>query len=151
MLFRSQLANLPGTAVLGVSALFETAPWQAQGPVFHNAVAAVDTALGPHELLQALLAIEAVHGRERPYVNAPRTLDLDLLAHGGAQLATRTLTLPHPRAHERAFVLGPWLELAARMAPDPRLPALPEASAVAALCLAQQARQVAAADWAQGF
>ena len=74
----------------------------------------------------------------------PRTLDLDLLAHGGAQLATRTLTLPHPRAHERAFVLGPWLELAARMAPDPRMPALPEASAVAALCLAQQARQVAA-------
>lgn len=111
----SQLAGLPGTGLLGVSALYHTAPWEAQGPQFTNAVAALHTALGAEELLGAMLRTEALLGRARPYVNAPRTLDLDLLALGDRQSATPFLMLPHPRAHQRAFVLAPWAELQARL------------------------------------
>jgi 2-amino-4-hydroxy-6-hydroxymethyldihydropteridine diphosphokinase len=84
----------------------------AAGPDFFNAVAALDTLLAPCELLAALQAIEQRFGRERPYRNAPRTLDLDLLLHGDVQLDSPTLTLPHPRLHQRAFVLLPLLEIA---------------------------------------
>jgi 2-amino-4-hydroxy-6-hydroxymethyldihydropteridine diphosphokinase len=77
-----------------------------------NAVAALDTTLEPRQLLAALQSIEQAHGRERPYRNAPRTLDLDLLLHGATELATPVLSLPHPRLHERAFVLAPLAELA---------------------------------------
>ena len=106
------LAALPGCALAGVSSLWRSAPVDAQGPDFLNAVAALDTTLAPRELLRRLQAIELAHGRERPYRNAPRTLDLDLLLYGDVQLADPVLTLPHPRAHERAFVLAPLHELA---------------------------------------
>ena len=142
----ADIAALPGTHLQGVSALYETEPWQAQGPLFLNAVAAVSTALAPGEFLRSLLAIEARLGRERPYLNAPRTLDLDLLAHGDAQSATLELTLPHPRAQERAFVLAPWAELSARL-PDATLPPLPSREAIEALCQAQGARPGAPAGW----
>jgi len=83
-------------------------------PEYVNAVAALDTDLSAPQLLEALLAIEARHGRQRPFRNAPRTLDLDLLLYGELALTSPTLTLPHPRMHRRAFVLRPLLDL------DPR-------------------------------
>lgn len=114
----------PGTRLLSVSSVFETLPVGAQGPRYLNAVAVLDTALAPHELLRALLALEVMHGRERPFPNAPRTLDLDLLCHGDAAMSTPTLTLPHPRMLERAFVLCPLNEALATLAGSESLAAL---------------------------
>ena len=94
-----------------LSSLYRSAPIDAAGPDFVNAVAELDCSLAPLELLQALQAIEQDFGRQRPYRNAPRTLDLDLLLHGEERLAGEALTLPHPRLHQRAFVLQPLLEL----------------------------------------
>jgi 2-amino-4-hydroxy-6-hydroxymethyldihydropteridine diphosphokinase len=94
------------------SSLYRSAPVDAQGPDFINAVAELDTALSPVELLSALQSMESVFGRQRPYHHAPRTLDLDLLLHGDAVLDSPALRLPHPRLHLRAFVLLPLLELA---------------------------------------
>lgn len=111
------LATLPGTELTALSSAWRSAPVDAGGPDFLNAVAALDTMLPPVELLDALQAIERAHGRERPYRNAPRTLDLDLLLHGDAVLVTPRLTLPHPRLAERAFVLCPLLEIAPQLAP----------------------------------
>ena len=105
------LDHLPQTRLLRASSLYRTAPWEASGPDFINAVAAIETALGAHELLRALQALELQAGRERPYRNAPRTLDLDLLLHGDTRSDSARLTLPHPRMHQRAFVLAPMLEL----------------------------------------
>lgn len=111
------LASLPGTRLEGASSLYRTRPVDAGGPDFLNAVVALDTALAPQELMRALLSIEADNERERPHVNAPRTLDLDLLHHGGAVLRTPTLTLPHPRQLGRAFVMTPLAELAEHLPP----------------------------------
>ena len=101
------LAALPQTQVVALSSLWRSAPVDAEGPDFVNAVAALDTELAPMALLDALQAIELAHGRERPYRHAPRTLDLDLLLYGDVVLDTARLTLPHPRLGERAFVLRP--------------------------------------------
>jgi 2-amino-4-hydroxy-6-hydroxymethyldihydropteridine diphosphokinase len=106
------LAALPQTRLVASSSVYRTAPVDATGPDFLNAVAELSTTLQPHALLQALLSIEQAHGRQRPYPNAPRTLDLDLLLHGQQVLNDPELTLPHPRAHLRAFVLQPLAELA---------------------------------------
>ena len=106
------LARLPATCLAFSSSLYRSAPLQADGPDFINAVAALDTALAPLALLEALQALEQRAGRERPYMHAPRTLDLDLLQHGDAVLTTPRLTLPHPRMFERAFVLLPLHEIA---------------------------------------
>lgn len=106
------LAALAGVESARCSSLYRTAPIDAGGPDYVNAVAWVDTVLEPLALLHALQAIETRFGRERPYPNAPRTLDLDLLLHGDTCLATPELTLPHPRLHLRAFVLRPLAELA---------------------------------------
>lgn len=106
------LGKLPGTELKALSSLFSSAPVDAVGPDFLNAVAELSTSLKPRELLLELQAIEAVHGRQRPFRNAPRTLDLDLLLYGNCQCDTRELQLPHPRLHERAFVLLPLAELA---------------------------------------
>jgi len=111
----AELAALPGVRVQAVSPFYRSAPVDAGGPDFINAVAALDTALAPLPLLEALLALEQRHGRERPYRHAPRTLDLDLLLHGDARLDTGRLTLPHPRMHERAFVLRPLRDLAPQL------------------------------------
>lgn len=107
-----RIAALPGTTLLRRSSVYRTAPVDAQGPDFFNAVAELDTGLEPLPLLQALHGIEQAHGRQRPYRNAPRTLDLDLLLFGDRVLDTPELTLPHPRLQQRAFVLVPLLELA---------------------------------------
>lgn len=107
-----QLADLPGTTLAASSSLYRTAPIDATGPAFVNAVAELRTTLSPHDLLHRLQAIEQVHGRERPYRNAPRTLDLDLLLFDRCVIDDPELTLPHPRLHQRAFVLVPLAELA---------------------------------------
>lgn len=101
------LAALPQTQVTGRSALYRTAPHEALGPDFINAVVRMDTRLSAPDLLDALQAIEQQAGRLRPYVNAPRSLDLDLLFYGDASVQSPRLTLPHPRWRERAFVLVP--------------------------------------------
>ncbi len=106
------LDRLPQTRLLRASGLYRTAPWEASGPDFINAVAAVETGLDAHELLRALQALELQAGRERPYRNAPRTLDLDLLLYGDAVIDTPELIVPHPRLRERAFVLVPLAEIA---------------------------------------
>ena len=108
----ADLAALPGTRLLGRSSFYRTAPVDASGPDYLNAVAELRSSLAPEALLDALQAIEQQHGRERPYRNAPRTLDLDLLLMGGQRQHTTRLTLPHPRLHQRAFVLAPLAELA---------------------------------------
>ena len=108
--------------VIARSSLYHTAPWgvTAQTP-FVNAVALVDTALGPHPLLAALQRIEAEAGRVATYRWGPRVLDLDILAYDGARVADARLTIPHPRLHERAFALVPLAQI------DPRYVALRDA------------------------
>jgi 2-amino-4-hydroxy-6-hydroxymethyldihydropteridine diphosphokinase len=105
------LACWPEIQVTGRSALYRTAPHEAQGPDFINAVARIDTRLTALDVLDALQAIEHRAGRVRPYVNAPRSLDLDLLFYGDACMHSPRLTLPHPRWRERAFVLLPLAEV----------------------------------------
>ena len=105
------LGQYPGTRVLRVSPLYGSAPVDAGGPDYLNAVAEVATTLTPEALLQALQAIEQSAGRERPYRNAPRTLDLDILWFGDQVIDTPALTVPHPRMAERAFVLRPLADL----------------------------------------
>lgn len=106
------LDALPGTRVVARASLYRSAPvGKLDQPDFVNSVAALDTALPPRQLLDALLAIEARHGRVRGERNAPRTLDLDLLLYGEQRIEDAALTLPHPRLHERAFVLLPLAEI----------------------------------------
>ena len=107
------LAQIPCSTLHATSAVYRSAPQGegASGPDYLNAVALLHTRLTPLALLHALQAIEQAHGRLRPYPNAPRTLDLDLLLHGQTVLATPELTLPHARLHQRAFVLQPLLAL----------------------------------------
>lgn len=104
--------GLPGTRVVRASPLYRTAPVGAGGPDYLNAVAELATGLAPHALLKALQTIEQAAGRERPYRNAPRTLDLDVLWFDDRTLATADLTVPHPRMTERAFVLRPLADIA---------------------------------------
>lgn len=106
------LAGLQSTQLLRSSRLYRTAPVEAQGPDFINAVAQIETRLTAPALLEALQALENQAGRARPYVNAPRTLDLDLLMYGQSSMQSARLILPHPRWRERAFVLRPLSDLA---------------------------------------
>jgi 2-amino-4-hydroxy-6-hydroxymethyldihydropteridine diphosphokinase len=121
-----RLARTPGITPVRASSLYRTAPIDSSGDDYVNAVMCIDTTLAPHDLLAALHGIERAHGRERPYRNAPRTLDLDLLLYGdnegGARIDDATLTVPHPRLHERAFVLVPLAELARDLAPELVIP-----------------------------
>jgi len=122
------LEGLPDTEFVCASGLYRSAPLDAEGPDFINAVAELATGLSAEALLHALLAIEKIHGRVRTTRNAPRTLDLDLLLYGNTRLTTTELTLPHPRLTERAFVLVPLLEIA----PDIELPGTGPAQALLA-------------------
>ena len=140
---RSALAaigQLPGTRVTRVSPLYGSAPVDAGGPDYLNAVAELPTALAPQPLLQALQSIEQAAGRQRPYRNAPRTLDLDILWFGGQAIDTPELTVPHPRMAERAFVLRPLADL---------VPGRVSAAALQAVA-AQSIYQLADAGWAEG-
>jgi 2-amino-4-hydroxy-6-hydroxymethyldihydropteridine diphosphokinase len=107
-----ELDELPHTRVVSRSSLYRTAPLgHAAQPDFINAVARLETGLPAERLLAELQEIEARHGRERSFPNAPRTLDLDVLLFGNVQMRTAGLQIPHPRMHERAFVLQPLLEI----------------------------------------
>ena len=109
------LGRLPQTQRVACSSLYRSAPVDAEGPDFVNAVAELHTALSPLQLLHRLQAIEQDFGRVRAARNAPRTLDLDLLLLGPLVLQGEELTLPHPRLHLRAFVLRPLAELDAAL------------------------------------
>ena len=114
------LGQLPLTQLLKCSSLYRTAPMasdssqptSATGPDYINAVAAIATGLTAHDLLLHLQALELAAGRERPYPDAPRTLDLDILLYGDAQVDSAQLVIPHPRMAQRAFVLVPLAEIA---------------------------------------
>jgi 2-amino-4-hydroxy-6-hydroxymethyldihydropteridine diphosphokinase len=114
----SELARLPGTRVLHRSGLYRTPPWgETDQPDFVNAVAELETTLEPLALLDALLEIERAAGRIRVQRWGPRVLDLDLLLFGTQRIDLPRLQLPHPRMHERAFVMLPLAEIA----PDLRI------------------------------
>ncbi|TCS36799.1 2-amino-4-hydroxy-6-hydroxymethyldihydropteridine diphosphokinase [Paucimonas lemoignei] len=106
------LNKLPQTRLLAQSSLFRTAPVDAAGDDYINAVASIKTGLSAQDLLEQLQALEQAAGRERPYRNAPRTLDLDILLYGDQIIATPTLTVPHPRLTQRAFALIPLIQIA---------------------------------------
>ncbi len=113
------LARLPDTQLVAQSSLYRSAPvGYANQPDFVNAVAVIHTTLTPRTLLDALLSIERMHGRVREFPNAPRTLDLDLALYGERVINEPGLTVPHPRMHQRAFVLAPLAEIA----PDAQVP-----------------------------
>jgi len=124
----AELDGIEHTRVLGASSLYRTAPvGYADQPDFINAVAKLCTGLSPRALLDALHAIENRHARRRSVRNAPRTLDLDLLLYGMLVVREAGLIVPHPRMHERAFVLLPLAELA----PDVCVPGLATAAQLA--------------------
>ncbi|KPC53276.1 2-amino-4-hydroxy-6-hydroxymethyldihydropteridine diphosphokinase [Amantichitinum ursilacus] len=129
------LAMIPGIRMLHCSRFYASAPvGYADQPDFVNAVAEISTTLSPKQLLEALLAVEAARGRTRSFRNAPRTLDLDVLLYGDAIINEPGLNVPHPRMHERAFVLVPLLEIA----PDLDIPVLGPAQAFLGKVASQQ-------------
>jgi 2-amino-4-hydroxy-6-hydroxymethyldihydropteridine diphosphokinase len=134
-----ELDGIPGARVVKHSSLYRSAPvGYAAQPEFVNAVAALDTTLDPEALLGELQAIEARHGRSRSFPNAPRSLDLDLLLYGEAEQQSARLTLPHPRMHERAFVLKPLLELE----PGIAIPGRGRALDLLAACAGQRVEKI---------
>lgn len=116
---------LPHTRLVKCSSFYTSAPvGYAAQPDFINAVAEISTRLSPEGLLEALLAIESALGRERQFVNGPRTIDLDLILYDERTIDLPELKVPHPRMGERAFVLQPLLEIA----PDIVIPGLGRAA-----------------------
>lgn len=113
------LVSAPGVCVTEVSSLYVTSPvGMAEQPDFYNAVVGIETSLKPHDVLTLCMEIESSLGRERTIHWGPRTLDVDVLLIEGIEVHTDTLTVPHPRLMERAFVLVPL----AQIAPDVVLP-----------------------------
>lgn len=110
----------PEIQILAASSIYRSKPIQASGPDFYNSVIKIGTCLKPETLLEKVLGLEQTEGRVRAYKNAPRTLDIDLLLYDDLIVNQSHLTLPHPRLHQRAFVLQPLLELT----PDINLPGL---------------------------
>ncbi|MBV8659209.1 MAG: 2-amino-4-hydroxy-6-hydroxymethyldihydropteridine diphosphokinase [Burkholderiales bacterium] len=125
------LGRLPQSRLVRASSLYGSKPvGYLDQPDFINAVAAVETALAPHDLLDALLALESHFGRQRTFRNAPRTLDMDVLLYGNMTHHDDRLTVPHPRMLERSFVLVPLAEIA----PDLTLPEGQQVVALAEGC-----------------
>lgn len=108
----SALGKLPETLLVGCSSFYQSAPIQADGPDYINVVVHLQTRLNAIDLLRAFQRMEDLAGRERPFRNAPRTLDIDLLLFGDGEIQSPALQVPHPRMRERAFVLLPLKELA---------------------------------------
>lgn len=130
-----ELETLPGTRLIAHSSLYRSAPWgYPDQPDFINAAAEIETRLPPRRLLEMLLDIEHRRGRVREFLNAPRVLDLDLLLYNGLIHHEHGLTLPHPRMHERAFVLLPLTEIA----PDCEIPGHGRAAEHLVACAGQQ-------------
>ena len=135
----AELGALPKTKLVARSSLYRSAPvGNVNQPDFINAVAKLETELTPHELLAALLEIEGRHGRRREVPNAPRTLDLDLLLFGDLIHHERGLTIPHPRMHQRAFVLSPLHEIA----PNCVIPSIGSVADLLAACTGQQLQRL---------
>ena len=133
------LGTLPRTRLLAASSLYRSAPvGVGEQPDFINAVAEVETALSARELLEELLTAEARFGRERPSPGAPRTLDLDLLLYGDEVIAVPGLVVPHPRMHERAFVLMPLAEIA----PEVSIPRQGGVKTLLAACRGQKIQKI---------
>ncbi|HZV54488.1 MAG TPA: 2-amino-4-hydroxy-6-hydroxymethyldihydropteridine diphosphokinase [Rhodocyclaceae bacterium] len=129
------MAALRGSLLKAISSLYRTAPVGLKHqPDFINAVVAIDTRLDARKLLDELFSLEARFGRERSVKNAPRTLDLDLLLHDDTVIDDPALTLPHPRMHERAFVLAPLAEIA----PDLIIPGRGPVAELLAACAGQR-------------
>jgi 2-amino-4-hydroxy-6-hydroxymethyldihydropteridine diphosphokinase len=128
------LALRPGIQLIARSSLYRTAPIDANGPDYVNAVLALTTTLTAPALLGQLQALEQLAGRERSYRNAPRTLDLDLLLYGAAALQSATLLVPHPRMYERAFVLLPLFEIAPHAVTQAQLQAVQSQALVRLPC-----------------
>ncbi len=118
------LGQLPETTLWNHSCLYRSAPVDASGPDFINAVAEIATSLSPQALLAALQTLEHNAGRQRPYRNAPRTLDLDILLYDDVTLDTPMLVIPHPRMLIRAFVLLPLAEIAPKRVTPAQLQAV---------------------------
>ena len=119
----------PDCAVKKTSSFYKTAPQEilpehAPGDDYINAVVKIETKLSAPTLLQNLLQLELAAGRKRPYTNAPRTLDLDLLLYGSAHIDSTHLTVPHPRMWQRAFVLVPLAEIAPHLVSSAQLAAV---------------------------
>ena len=134
-----EIKQLPETRLLRSSSFYRSAPvGYADQPDFLNAVVQLETGLPPEGLLDRLQEIEHRHGRERPFPGAPRTLDLDLLLCGERPISTPRLTLPHPRMHERAFVLRPLLELD----PEISIPGKGKADALLSACSPQKIERI---------
>ena len=135
------LGKLPGTCLVCCSSSYRTAPvGVTEQPDFVNAVCAADTDMPAGAFLQALLDIERVHGRLRAIPGGPRTLDLDLLLYGDQVSHEPGLTLPHPRLHERAFVLYPLSEIA----PGLNIPGRGQVETLRAGCSGQAIERLAA-------
>ena len=133
------LDKLPHTRVVSRSSLYRTAPvGHATQPDFINAVAQLETGLPAERLLDELQEIEARHGRRRSFANAPRTLDLDVLLFGNVELDTPGLRIPHPRMHQRAFVLQPLVEIS----PDAAIPGRGPAKALLDSCNSQKIERI---------
>ena len=120
----NDLAELPQTDLVAQSSQYQTAPIASSGPDYINAVVEMSTRLTAQELLLALQQIEFEAGRDRPYPNAPRTLDLDILLYGEARIESTHLSIPHPRMFERAFVLVPLAEIAPALVTSEQLEAV---------------------------
>ncbi|HUX27069.1 MAG TPA: 2-amino-4-hydroxy-6-hydroxymethyldihydropteridine diphosphokinase [Burkholderiales bacterium] len=135
------LAQLPNARLVAASSLYRSAPLgRTDQPDFINAVAQLSTTLAPQALLDALLALEQRFGRERSFRNAPRTLDLDLLLYDAQCIAETGLCVPHPRMHQRAFVLAPLVEIA----PACIIPGVGAATDCLARCADQAIERLAA-------
>ncbi|TAJ76247.1 MAG: 2-amino-4-hydroxy-6-hydroxymethyldihydropteridine diphosphokinase [Gallionellaceae bacterium] len=134
-----ELDNLPQTRVVNCSSLYRSAPvGYLDQPDFINAVAELRTALSPRDLLGGLLALEHRCGRTRDFINAPRTLDLDVLLYDGLRHHEHGLTIPHPQMHLRAFVLQPLLEIA----PGCVIPGIGAAAEAARTCEDQRLEKI---------
>jgi 2-amino-4-hydroxy-6-hydroxymethyldihydropteridine diphosphokinase len=134
-----ELDELPDTRVRASSSFYRSAPvGYTDQPDFVNAVAELETRLSAKRLLAGLQAIEGRHGRSRSFANAPRTLDLDLLLFGDERLAAPGLSVPHPRMHERAFVLMPLVEIA----PDAAIPGQGMARDLLERCRSQAVQKI---------
>ena len=134
-----ELGALPKTKLIARSSLYRSAPvGNVNQPYFINAVAKLEPRLAPRELLAELLEIERRHGRRREFPNAPRTLDLDLLLYGDLIQHEHGLTIPHPRMHQRAFVLSPLHEIA----PDSVIPGIGSVADLLAACTGQQLQRL---------
>jgi 2-amino-4-hydroxy-6-hydroxymethyldihydropteridine diphosphokinase len=106
------MAAIDGITLIKRSSLYRTAPLESSGPDYVNAVVEIQTVLTAPDLLAQLQKLEQAAGRERPYLNAPRTLDIDVLTYGDASVNSNALVIPHPRMNTRAFVLVPLAEIA---------------------------------------